>query len=366
MRHQYTSTEHTSWVQQLRNSSGGAVIGVSFIFGAIGTIHWNETRINMATFAERSVEVSRASQGSLVSVTGPISTNELLDDGQLLRPGRYVVIDRTVEMYSWKEDSKTEERKKHLGGSETTTKTYTYESQWTKDPKNSSQFKYSSEHRNPSKAVADKIFKVNTAQIGQYNLDMNALSYVSNPRSNCTNQNQSSLWKKDSNNSMYRSIQLRPSDALVLNSQNAKQRLNTVITPSYIYQNINSSGSPKVGDLRICYAALPTGSLVTVFGRLDQSRITVYPKQGFEFLRLIPGDRSEALQILSSEERTWKWVFRCTGFLLMYIGVGLSGYPIVVLCNFFPWLGWIAEYLHDKLTFLLAFIATIITVLLSF
>jgi Transmembrane protein 43 len=365
MRHQYTSTEHTSWLQQLRNSSGGAVIGIAFIAAALGTIHWNETRINMATLAERSVEVSRASQGSLVSVTGPISTNELLDDGQLLRPGRYIVIDRTVEMYSWKENSKTEERKKHLGGSETTTK-YTYESQWTSDPKNSSQFKYSSEHHNPSKAIADQLFKVNTAQIGQYNLDMNYLSYVSNPRSNCTNQNQSSLWKKDSNNSMYRSIQLRPSDALVLNSKNAKQRLNNVITPSYVYQSRNASGSPKVGDLRICYAALPAGSLVTVFGKLDQSRITVYPKRGVEFLRLIPGNRSEALKILSSEERIWKWAFRCAGFGLMYIGVGLSGYPIVVLCNFFPWLGWIAEYLQKKLTFMLAFIATIATILLSF
>jgi hypothetical protein len=366
MQHQYTSTEHTSWLQQLRNSSQGAVIGISFIFGAMGTIHWNETRINMATLAERSVEVSRASQGSLVSVTGPISTNERLDDGQLLRPGRYIVIDRTVEMYSWKENIKTEERKKHLGGSETTTKTHTYEPQWTKDPKNSSQFKYSSEHRNPSKAVADQLFKVNTAQIGQYNLDMNALSYVSNPRSNCTNQDQSSLWKKDSTHSMYRSIQLRSSDALVLNSQNAQQRLNTVITSSYIYQNVNASGSPKVGDLRICYAALPAGSLVTVFGKLDQSRITAYPKRDIEFLRLIPGDRSEALKVLSGEERTWKWVFRCVGFGLMYIGIGLSGYPIVVLCNFFPWLGWIAEYLHNKLTFLLAFIATVATILLSF
>jgi Transmembrane protein 43 len=131
--------------------------GFLSIFIAINTLHWNETRVNMASLAHESVDASTtaATQGQLVSVTGPILTNLPLGDDRFLRPGNYVAVDRTVEMYSWKE-SKQIQRQKKLGGSEIETTTYTYTGGWTLDPQDSSKFAHAAAYRNPPKAIPDR------------------------------------------------------------------------------------------------------------------------------------------------------------------------------------------------------------------
>ncbi len=321
----------------------------------------------MAILADKSVDVSTtaATQGKLVSVTGPILTNSPLGDDRFLHPGNYVVVDRTVEMYSWRESEQTQ-RKKKSGGAEIETTTYTYTKEWTVDPQDSSKFEHAAAYRNPPKAIPNRLFKANAAQIGRYSLDLNSLSYVSNPRSSCMSQSHGSLWLHNETNPMYRSILLRSSDALTLNPSNSQQQRNSVGTSKYIFQGLGSLRSPQVGDVRVCYAVMPVGSTVTVFGRLDQSQITVYPFRDVRFLRLIPGDRAEALKTLGNEEIFWKWMWRLTGFFLMYCGILMIAYPLVVLGDFFPGLGWMMEILlQEKLAPILAAIATIVVILLS-
>ena len=320
----------------------------------------------MAILANESVDVrdNAATQGKLVSVTGSILTDLPLGDDQFLIPGNYAVVDRTVEMYSWYEREQTQKKKK-LGGSEIETTTYTYTKKWTKDSIDSSKFKYAAAHSNPTKSIPDRLFKATSVRIDRYNLDMNSLSYVTNFRSNCSNRNLGNLWSESKTTSMYRSIVLRSSDALTLTAQNTQQQSNSIITPKYIFRGLGSPQAPQVGDVRVCYAVMPVGAMVTVFGRLDQSQITVYPYQNVQFLRLIPGNRLAALKILGNEEIIWKWVFRFLGFFLMWLGIAALLYPIVVLFDFFPWLGWFVEILGQKLAPLLALAATIATILLS-
>jgi Transmembrane protein 43 len=376
MRHQYTSVRRLSWGEKVQRSWRVLGAGSLFISAAIYILHWNETRVNMEILAHESVDVNTAGtkQGKLVSVTGPMLTNLPLGDDRFLRPGNYAVVDRTVEMYSWKIGEQKQTKKKKLGGSETQTTTYTYTKAWTKDPLDSSKsaynldssrVKYAAMYRNPPKAIPDRLFKVNSARIGRYTVDMNALSYVSNPRSSCTNQATGGVWIEDEARSMYRSIRLRSSDALTLIPSQSQQQRNSIGTSKYIFQGLGSPQFPQVGDVRVCYAVMPVGSIVTVFGRLDQSQITVYPFRDVHFLRLIPGNRVEALRTLGNEEIFWKWAWRFGGFGFMWVGIRWIGYPIVVLLDFFPWLGWIMEILQEKFTPVLALIATIATIILS-
>ena len=367
MRHRHTSVRHLSWGEKGQDSWKAVAGGCGFIVLAIHTLHWNETRVDMSILAHDSVDVRTtiATQGKLVSVTGPILTNSPLGDDRFLRPGNYVVVDRTVEMYSWKQSEQTQ-RKKQLGGSEIKTTTYEYTKEWTTEPRDSSKFEHSATYRNPPKAIPDRLFKVKSAHIGRYSLDMNALSYVSNRRSNCISQSRLGNWIGDQSNPMYRSILLRPSDALTLTFSNSQQQHNSVGTSKYAFQGLGSPQYPQVGDVRACYTVMPVGSIVTVFGRLDQSQITVYPYRDIQFLRLIPGNRAKALKTLGNEELFWKWAHRFTGFGCMYIGIRGIGYPIIVLFDFFPWLGWIMEILQEKFAPFLALLATIATILLSF
>ena len=366
MRHQYTSVRHLSWRDKRWGSLKAVSLGFTFIASAIYLLHWNETRVNMAILANESVDVrnNAATQGKLVSVTGSILTDLPLGDDQFLRPGNYALVDRTVEMYSWEQNKQTQ-RKKKLGGSEIETTTYTYTKKWTKDPIDSSKFKYAAAHSNPTKSIPDRLFKATSVRIDRYNLDMNSLSYVTNFRSNCSNRNLGNLWSESKTTSMYRSIVLRSSDALTLTAQNTQQQSNSIITPKYIFRGLGSPQAPQVGDVRVCYAVMPVGSIVTAFGRLNQSQLTVYPYQDVQFLRLIPGNRSAALKTLGNEEIFWKWSWRLGGFGFMWIGIAALLYPIVVLLDFFPWLGWFVEILGGKLTPLLALAATIATILLS-
>ena len=70
--------------------------------------------------------VNAANEGKLVHVSGAVKTGDPISDDELGVQAQAVKLVRTVEMYQWKEDEKSEERKK-LGGGTETTKTYTYE-----------------------------------------------------------------------------------------------------------------------------------------------------------------------------------------------------------------------------------------------
>lgn len=361
MREQYQEVQQVSWSDKLGSSCFALILGVLLFLGSFGLLVWNEGKLNLATVAQSAIDISTiadptTAQAKLVSVTDRIMTAVPLGDDRFLLPGKYVVVDRTVEMYAWDEQQKTE-RRKQIGGSETQVTTYTYESHWSVNPKNSNDFKYSQNHHNPPKAISDQLFKVAAAQVGQYALDMNSFSRISERRASCDGTGTISEWGQGG------TIYLPQTGYLQLSAQNSQVNGGALRTDRYIFQGSGAPQAPQIGDLRVCYSVLPVDTVVTVFGKLDQSRITPYLHHQGVMYRLLPGTRQAAIATLTQEHNLWTWIFRGGGFLMMWFGLILLGSPFSAVLDVIPGVGSFAEGFTLISSLIAAFLLSTVTIL---
>ncbi len=341
MREPYQDVQQVSWSDKFSSSCFALILGLLLFLSSFVLLVWNESKLNLATVAQSAIDISTiadpgTAQAKLVSVTDRITTTVPLGDDRFLLPGKYVVVDRTVEMYAWEEQQKTE-RRKQIGGSETQVTTYTYESRWNTNPKNSRDFKYSQNHHNPPKAIPDQLFKVAAAQVGQYSLDMNSFSRISERRASCDGTGTLSEWGQGG------TVYLPQTGYLQLTAQNSRVSGGALRTDRYIFQGSGSPQTPQIGDLRVCYSVLPVDTVVTVFGKLDQNRITPYLHRQTPLYRLLPGTRQAAIGALTQEHNLWTWIFRGGGFLMMWFGLMLLGSPFSAVLDGIPGLGSVAE-----------------------
>lgn len=357
----YQEVAQVGWLDKLGNSCLGAILGLVLFLGSFVLLVWNEGKINVATVAQSAIDVSAIvdssmAQSKLVSVTGQIATKSPLGDDRFLLPGKYVVVDRTVEMYAWHENKDTETQKK-IGGSETKVTTYTYETRWTTSPEKSNNFKYSQNHQNPPKAIPDQLFKVAEARVGRYTLDMNGFNRVNGRRSSCDSTSSVLEWGHGG------TIYIPKSGYLQLTTQNSQVRGRGLLTNGYIFQGNGLPKSPQIGDIRVCYSVLPVNTEVTVFGRLDQNRITPYLHRQTPIYRLLPGTRNTAIATLTDEHNLWTWIFRVGGFLMMWVGLVLMGSPLSTFLDVIPIVGSFAEALTGVASLVAAFVLSSVTIL---
>ncbi len=340
MSDEYTEVETVGWSSRIGNSCLGLIIGIILFFSSFFLLYWNEGRVDFSQVAKTAVEISATSPnssaiGQLVSTSGVITSDELIGDNLFLNPGKYIVVQRKVEMYAWREEKRTE-TKKNVGGSETKTTTYKYNKTWAENPEKSSSFKYSQTHYNPEKAIANFTNKVLQAKVGVYNLDMS-------------------------------NIEIPTPNQVKLNDQNTKLTNNITLGEDYLYKGTGSLQNPQVGDLRLQYRVLPISTNVTVFGMLDSNnRITAYIHENNERLyRVFSGSRQEAISTLKTEYTILTWIMRLVGFMMMWMGLSIGLEPISVVLDFLPFLGSISRGVSVTSAFLFALVMSIVTILIS-
>jgi Transmembrane protein 43 len=361
----YTDVEVVGWGEKFSSSLLGVILGLILFIGSFFLLYWNEGRLNLSEIAKHATEISatlpnQQAVGKFISTTGTITSNQSLGDNQFLLSGQYGIIDRTVEMFSWKESSETR-TEKHLNGSETRTTTYNYTKEWTDSPENSKNFKHSAGHENPQKAVLDQLYTVSSAKVGVYNINMADFKQVVQRKTSC-----------DSNVTTFsyptgRGIYLSDSSRLQLSPQLIKSNDNIKLQNNYLFKGNGIPENPNIGDLRICYNTIPTNSTVTVFGKLEASnQITPYnaPKNT-KFYQLFASNRSDAITLLNSEYTVWIWVLRVLGFMAMFIGILLSLKPLNALIDLIPFVGGFFEEVTAGLSFFVAFVLTTVTILIS-
>ena len=364
---QYTEEKTIDWGTRIKNSLGGIFIGILLLFFAYFILTWNEGHAHLAQVAKNSVQISsnypnKAHVGNLVSTTGIITSNNLLGDNLLLRPGKYIAIARAVEMYSWVETQSTE-TKKNLGGSETQRKTYTYTKEWVDSERilnrpnssaNSSSFRHPGNHRNPEKSIKNAAYKVSSAKVGIYNLDMASIQLPS----------PDSVYEAFDSNVMVGNegvATLNP----IIPTRNIIVLQRAKLAGNYLYKGAGSLNRPRIGDLRIRYAALNANTNVTVMGKLDSSNsISTYiHSNNHRLFRIFPGTKEQAVSRLNRED-VFTWLWRLCGFILMWLGLQLILEPISVVLDFFPILGALSRGITSYSTFLISLILTIVTILI--
>lgn len=322
------------YLSRIISAIKGITMGLIFLIGAFYLLFWNEGRVDAGDVAVNAVAVQEATGGDFVYVSAAANSDENLADGAYLKPGDYLAVNRTVEMYSWVE-KQSSSSDTNLGGSETTTTTYDYVMDWTASPANSSNFYEPAGHTNPSKKVADGNWKVSAATVGEFAVNMDKIDLPS---------------YKD----------------LVLNEETVNVGAG-VLSGGDLYMRKGAETEPQIGDVRVSYSVVHDGMDVTVFGELAESKIVPYVDGETEttIYRMFDGTRDEALKTLHGEYATSLWLLRAIGFILMWSGFGMLLAPLSVVLDVIPAAGAVSRGLIGFVTFILSAVLTVLTIFVS-
>ena len=194
-------------------------------------------------------------------------------------------------------------------------------------------------------SIEPPLLTVFAARIGRYRLNLPQFQTITNRRSSCSSSAQSFSFSVPLENA---ALTLPQPGELTLTAENTQIPPNPVWRsslddrtqrfPQYIFQGTGTPASPEFGDKRTCYAVLPNNALVTVFGRIEGDILKPYQARDRQILRLVPGSRSTAIDILSDRYQWAKWLSRLVGFLLTWCGLWIMCFPSSLLPGRIPWL----------------------------
>lgn len=333
----FTEVTRTGLGGRLKGAIMGALFGILLFFGSFVVIWITEGRTDYSKIAEDSIaivsdDVSGTNEGELVAANGRLTTNTPATDPDYLNGGTYIELSRDVEMYAWVERTRSE-TDRNVGGSETTTTEYYYEKEWVDSPKSSDSFRVPQGHQNPSLTINDASYYAENVKLGAF-----SLPFIDR-------------------------LQLPSSEALPLTSQMVKA--NTPLEGNYIFFGDGSLSSPQIGDVRISYQAVPADIQVTLFGKQEGSQLVPFVDGDDSLYRAYAGTRDEGIAAMKSEYTTSGWIGRIAGFFMMWIGLSLILSPISTFLDILPLLGNVSRWMFGAITFAIAFVLWLVTVIIS-
>jgi Transmembrane protein 43 len=173
----YTETTSKDWTSRIGDSFKGILTGIVLIGLSCMLLFWNEGRaIQTARSLTEgaglvvSVEPARVdplNEGKLIHVTGETKIGVKPNDAEFGVSAEGLRLERTVEMYQWRENKK-EESKKNTGGSEETVTTYSYVQEWSASQINSREFKVTEGHSNPTMRYRGAEFSAGDVTLGAF------------------------------------------------------------------------------------------------------------------------------------------------------------------------------------------------------
>ncbi len=314
-------------------SVGGALVGVLLFVASFAVLWVNEGRADLSKLAAKAMPASSSAEGKLAYVTGALSATAPIGDSEYLKPGPYIRLDRNVEMFAWAEETH-ETTKDKLGGGTDVTTTYDYKKEWTAHPSDATKFKYPDGHGNPSLNIQDQTVFASSATIGDYTVDPKTIE-LPNPEA----------------------VILNPDAAITNNS--VRQDGNT------LYTGKGNATTPEVGDVRISFKAVRSGTMVTAFGKIEGTQMTSYAEGKTVLYRALLGTHDAAIATLSTEHKAVGWILRLVGFAMMWIGLLLCFGPINAVLKVVPLMGAIGRGITGIAMFLVALVLSAVTIVVA-
>jgi hypothetical protein len=319
----YTATSNTGWFGRIGGAIKGIFIGIILIIVSFPVLFLNEGRAvkTQKTLEEGASSVVKVSaeavdaknEGKLVYLSGSATSEGTLSDDQFKVTSDALKLRRKVEFYQWKEEKKTETRKK-LGGGEETVTTYDYVKKWSERPINSSNFHKSKEYKNPEPALSK------------------------------------AEWVKDS--IKFEAFMLSPGLAGQIDNFSALQAPAPAELPAEIAgKKLHKNGSgfylgadpatPAIGDMRVSHEAAPPGVVSVIAVQKGNAFIPFNAKAGGTIEMLSTGVvTAEAMFAEAhSSNRIITWVLRLFGVVMMFNGFSLLFRPLSVLADVVPFIG---------------------------
>lgn len=339
-----TITEHTSWWSRLKSSFFGFLFSFVLVIAALFLLAWNEHR-TLKTYkglkaAGDTVQVTPAESidpainGKLVYVSGEVTSEESARDPDFEIEAPALVLRRSVEMYQWKENKKTESRDKLGGGKETIT-TYTYEKRWDDEPIDSGSFREGG-HVNPgSMPYRDQNFSVSDARIGAWRADDTILSALDGKPLTLAEDGSfpDGFWLADA---------------------------------TTLYSG-NDPKSPQIGDLRVKYSAVAPQP-ASLIAQADGEGFKEWTSPADTGIYLVEAGSVDAAALVAHAQSTnsmWGWILRAVGFVLLWIAFSMMLGPLATLAAVLPPLGRMVGMFTGGVAFVLALVLASVTIVLS-
>ena len=361
---------HTGWFSRIGKSFGGMVTGLVLIVAATGLLYWNEGRTvktggaigeaQMQTVQMGDIsKVDPSFNGKVIYATGRADTKDMLQD-PVFGVGKIAVkLDRDVEYYQWRENSRSEKRKK-LGGGEETVTTYTYEKVWTSSPIDSNSFK-DPDYIGINEVLAriqDEQWVAPTVSFGAYTLPgflKNGISGAQPLQVVLQDQNRQEIAKLISLSRRYlrQPGAVRPgaigvvADTVARSVSGAVLGENDVDVATYVHSQGNvvyigaDANSPHVGDVRVTFTQTPPADVSIVAKVVGSTFDQFTASNGYTFSRLNMGTVSAETMFegAKTENTVMAWILRVVGTFLVIAGLRMILAPLSVLADVVPLFG---------------------------
>lgn len=348
---QYAKVTRVSWGQRLMQSIAGVVGGIFLVLASIGGLWWNEGRaVNAAkglkegSAAVTSIsadQVGLANNGQLVHVSGQAAAQDVLRDPVLGVAETAIALVREVEMYQWREDSRTETRTT-VGGSEERVTTYSYRPEWSSRHIDSSRFNQADAHRNPAGfPIESETRRADNVALGAFRLNPALIA------------------------------QIRQSEPFELGAEHAaslpERFRERASTDQSGWLHVGDPLAPEIGDMRIRLKVVRDQPVSLLARQVDNTFEAHTTSHGTSIERLMPGILSvdAMFEQMVRENTIMTWALRIGGVLMMVIGSGLILKPIRVTFDILPILGSIAGAGTGVISLVLGLVLSLTTIALA-
>ncbi len=323
MTNHYRKITTVSWGKRIARSFAGIIFGILLFIAAFPLLWWNEGRSidRTRTLAVgRDLVVSVPSEnidpnhnGALIYLSGRAVTDDILEDKAFGVQENALKLQRTVEMYQWKENRETKS-KKNTGGSTREETTYSYEKTWSETHIDSSEFERPGGHENPSSMPYEShLYTASPITVGAFTLTSAFAG------------------------------QIKPFALYPLSEQNfmaMDERFRQAFT---LYDNHYYYGSPinpPIGAVRIRYGIIKSAD-VSVIGKQEDNAVKTYYTKNGDIALLEPGHVSAVSMFTAAENKNTllTWIIRFGAFFMMWLGLALILAPLKIFTDVIPWIG---------------------------
>jgi hypothetical protein len=336
-----------SWGERMGGSLRGVLFGILMIVGGGFLLFSNEGRAvkrakDLKEGAATVITVSEvgpesANEGKLVHFIGEAESDGVLRDQVFGVVTDELKLERSVEMYQWREEAESEERKKLGGGTETVT-TYTYSKGWASAAIDSDGFEEPSGHRNPPLPYAAQTWTAEVVEIGDWQLGSAFVSQLSQGQD------------KPVGDAERRRA-----------AENVRDRL--LLHEGGFYLG-DAPGSPEIGDVRISFRVVPE-ALVSVVGLQQSGQLVGYQARRGSTIALLSYGAKPAAAMFEAAERAntaMTWFLRIAGFFLLMVGFRTVLGPLSVAADVVPMIGNLVGRGTGLISFLLAALVTLVVI----
>jgi len=383
----YSVTSSESWFSRIKSSIGGIFIAIILIIVALLVLFFNEGR---AVTTSKSLKegaaavvhvptspIDPANAGKLIHFTGMTNTTAKLKDATFGVEVQALTLVRTVEMYQWKETSKSTTKEK-VGGSKETVTTYDYNKEWAGSAISSSDFKnQAAGHENPGMfPYQAQTLAAKDVTVGDFKIPERAISDLGGGKP--LTLDDTALTAAPSATPRTTAIVVpiatatpSPVEGTIATATASPAAASVDPTKPKLNEGAfyygENPGSPQVGDVRVRFASLaPTE--ISVLAAQEGDTIAPYQTKAGRALETVQVGSASAAEMFASAQKgntILTWALRFGGWLLMFIGLTMIFKPLVMIGKFVPFIGSMIAAGTGLISFAIASVVSLVVVAIA-